>query len=232
MRSPRRPITARSTRSTCGCGRRAAPGRWRPRSTVLPSYQEQRGLDLGAHGAHPRARGVGDAGFAARVEASRSATCCAVSASPHRRRRRRRDARGHRQGKGRRESLGPEIRGRRAGRYRVHRAISAARARRGEAGNSRYLDRAHARQGGALGVLTAEDAEVLRPAVRLLSGPHANPAALPAGRVRSEDRERRRACVCWRAPRTCRISPRCRPTSMETQRQVRECFVRILGKAP
>ena len=59
-------ITACSTTSTCGCGRRAAPARWRRSSTPSPSYQDDRGLDLGAHGADARAGGLGVAGLSAR----------------------------------------------------------------------------------------------------------------------------------------------------------------------
>ena len=53
---------------------------------------------------------------------------------------------------------------------------------------ARVLDKAW-----ALRVLPVEEAEVLRPAVQLLSGPHADPAAVPAGSVRSQDRGRRAA---------------------------------------
>ena len=52
-------------------------------------------------------------------------------------------------GKGRRRSLGPQIRRRRPRRHRVHRAIFAARARRRDAGDSRHVDGADAGEGRA-----------------------------------------------------------------------------------
>ena len=71
-------------------------------------------------------------------------------------------------GEGRRRPLGPQICRRRADRHRVHRAIPATRARRRPRRRSstprpsRVLDKAW-----RLGLLPTEDAEVLRPAVRL-----------------------------------------------------------------
>ncbi len=127
-------------------------GRSGPLATQIDgfrSYQEREAWTW-EHMALTRARVVsGAADFAARIEAAIRDVLCRKRDAARDRRRRRRDARGHRQGKGRRQSVGPQIRRRRAGRYRIHRAISAARARRGDAGNSRYLDGADAGKGVA-----------------------------------------------------------------------------------
>ena len=83
-----------------------------------------------------------------------------------------------------------------------------------------------------LGVLATEDAEVLRPAVRLYQNLTQILRLCLPGAVRSQDGRRRAAAACWRAPPTCRISPRSKRTLIETQAKVRASFVRILGKAP
>ena len=121
--------------------RRALPGRHaaaavgplragRDPDRQLCELPGDRSLDLGAHGADARPRGVGVAGIPGadrggdRVRAGHAAQCRAD------RRRRRRDAPGDRQGEGRGRPLESQIRRRRAGRHRVHRAVPAARARR------------------------------------------------------------------------------------------------------
>ena len=119
-----RPITACSIRSTCGCARRGPPVRWRRISTALSVIRSAK-LDLGAYGADARARDLGSPVFAARVAAA--IHVLRRKRSTHHRRRRRRDAWRDRQRKRRYRSLGSQIRGRRAGRYRVHLAILAAR---------------------------------------------------------------------------------------------------------
>ena len=85
-----------------------------------------------------------------RASRASSATCCAGRATREMVagdvvEMRRRD----REGEGRRRALGSQICRRRAGRHRVHRAISAARSRRRDARHPRHLDRARARQGVA-----------------------------------------------------------------------------------
>ena len=99
-------------------------------------------------------------------------------------------------------------------------------------GHSRHLDRARARQGLArCGVLPAEDAEVLRPAVRLyhdltqilrlcLPGPF-DPKTAGAGLLRLLAR-------AADVPDFATLDA----TLIETQAKVRASFVRILGKAP
>ena len=64
-----------------------------------------------------------------------------------------------------------------------------------------------------------------------VSRPDANLAALPAGGFRSEDGRRRRARSVGARRRSAGFSA-LQAHVEETQRQVRECFVRILGKAP
>ena len=147
-------------------------GRSGPLATQIEgfvSYQEARGLDLGAHGADARARGVGAAGISPRGSMRRSATCCAANATPASIAADVVEMRAAiAKEKGDAEPVGPQICRRRAGRYRVHRAISAAHAAPPrlpdilDTSTARMLDKA-----ARLGVLKPEDAEVLRPAVRL-----------------------------------------------------------------
>ena len=120
---------------------------------------------------------------------------------------------------GRQRPLEPQIRRRRAGRYRVHRAISAARPRRREARHSRHLDRARARQGVAARRAGDRGRRGAAPGGAALSRPDADPAAVPAGAVRSEDGRRRACSACWRAPPTCPTSPRSMRFIAETQAQ-------------
>ena len=135
-------------------------------------------------------------------------------------------------GKGRRRSLGPQICRRRAGRYRVHRAISAARPRRGDCRKfSTPRPRACWTRPRASACSRSEDAEVLRPAVRLfhdlaqilrlcLTGPFDPKAAGPG--------------VLALLARAADLPdfPALEAHVKETQQKVRECFVRILGGAP
>ena len=100
------------------------------------------------------------------------------------------------------------------------------------AGNPRHFDRARARQGAGLcDLLAVEDAEVLRPAVRLyqdltqilrlcLPGPF-DPKTAGAGLLRLLAR-------AADVPDFATLDA----TLIETQAKVRESFVRILGKAP
>ena len=96
---------------------------------AFASYQESEAWTW-EHMALTRARVVSaPPAFAARVESGDPGRAVPRSATRGGRRRRGRDARGDRQGEGRGRALGPQIRRRRAGRHRVHRAISAARSR-------------------------------------------------------------------------------------------------------
>ena len=178
-----------------------------------------RGLDLGTHGAHARPDCLRTAGFL-RAHRSRNPR----GPLPHARRARDRggcpgNARRDRQGKGRRRPLGPQICGGRAGRYRVHRAISATRARRRDTGNPRHLDRAHAGEGG-----TPRRARA-RGRLRCC-GPRCG--SITTSRrffgfaCRDHSIRQRRAPVfsaCWPGPPICRISRRCR--RMSRKRSVR-----------
>ena len=124
------------------------------------------------------------------------------------RRRRRRHAPRHRHGKGRKRALGSQIRGRRADRSRIHRAISATGARRRAPGNPRSVDGAGAGQGLAARAAAGRGGRRAAAGGGALSQSDADPAAVPARRVRRR-RPRARVCsACWRARRTCRISPR------------------------
>ena len=106
-------------------------GRAGPLATQLGSfvgYQETEAWTW-EHMALTRARVVSaPAAFKARVEEAVPDDPAAPARCRADRRRRGGDARRHRQGKGRPRALGPQIRRRRAGRYRIHRTISAARA--------------------------------------------------------------------------------------------------------
>ena len=94
-----------------------------------------------------------------------------------------------------------------------------------------HLDRARSRQGAtARRAAAPEDADVLRPAARALSQHHANPAAVPARAVRSEDRWSGAARPCWRGRPTCRISPRWMRTWRRRRRKVRASFERDHGR--
>ena len=153
----------------------------------LPGH---RSLDLGAHGADARARGLGSAGVRRPRRGGDPRRALPQARSGGGRRRRGRDAAGDRQGEGRGRALGPQICRRRAGRSGVHRAISAARSRGGEAGNPRHQHRARARQGVAAGAAVGGGGRRAAAGGAALSQPDADPAALPAGAVRSEDRGR------------------------------------------
>ena len=91
---------------------------------------------------------------------------------------------------------------------------------------ARVLDKA-----ARLGLLAPEDADVLRPAVRLYQNLTQILRLCLSGR--SIRRRPGRGCsACWRAPPTCPTSPRSKRISPRRRRRVRASFVRILGKAP
>ena len=218
--------------STCGCG---PPGRSGPVATMLgsfESYQENEAWTW-EHLALTRARVVsGPPAFAARVEKVIRDVLCrprdaetiagdvvemrgAIAAE-----------------KGDKRALGPEICRGRAGRSRIHRAVSAARPRRREAGHPRHRDRARARQGGA----------ARRAARRRMP----TCCARRCGSIRTS----RRSCGCASPGRSIRraagpglLSLLARAADVpdfatleahlaETQARVRASFVRILGRAP
>ena len=99
-------------------------------------------------------------------------------------------------------------------------------------GNSRHHDGARARESCAPRCAGAGGRRRAAPRRAPVSRSHASAAAVPAGRVRSENRERRRTCACSPAPPTCRIFRRCRRTSRKRSVRCAACFVRILGNAP
>ena len=140
--------------------------------------------------------------------------------------------RADRGGEGRRRSLGPEICRRRPDRYRIHRAISAARACRGASRDPRFLDRARARQGGArsasLPVEECRSAASRRRSSITISARSCGSAC----RDRSIRRRPARACwCCSRARATCRISRRLDAHLAETQKRGAAEFPAILDAA-
>ena len=152
------------------------------------SYQETEAWTW-EHMALTRARVVlASPAFRARIEAVIALRAGHPAQCRADRRRRRRDAPGHREGEGRGGSLEPQICRRRAGRYRVHRPVPATRPRRDHAGDPRYLDRPRARQGVAARPPADRACRGAAPGGAALSRSHADPAAVPAGRFRSQDR--------------------------------------------
>ena len=230
-------LTAQTNHGAALPGRHAAAalGPLRPagdpdrRLCELPG---DRGLDLGAHGAHARARGLGLARIrrAGRGRDPRRALPAARRRDG--RGRRGRDAPRDRDREGRQRPLEPQIRRRRADRHRVHRAISAARSRRARSPTS-STPRPRAcstRRGGSA---------CWRPRTRRC-------CARRCGSITIS----RRCCGCACRRRSIRRRPRpglvgllARAADVpdfatldafiaETQAKVRASFVRILGASP
>ena len=172
----------------------------------LQSYQETEAWTW-EHMALTRARVVSASpAFRARIEAVIASRARHPAQCRADRRRRRRDARRDRQGEGRAGPLELEICRRRPGRHRVHRPVPAARARRGYAGNPRHFDHPGARQGLAARSVADRGCRGAAAGGAALSQPHADPAAVPAGRIRSQDRGAgtvRTAGARRRRPRLC-----------------------------
>ena len=225
-----RPIMACSIRSTCGCGPPAAPTAGYP-VTSFQSYQE---LDAWTweHLALTRARIVSASSSefeqrvadVIRVALSRrrdgppSRATWSKCAAPLPRERRSR-------------SLGPEVRCRRAGRSRIHRATSAARARRRLSGDLGHLDGARAGQGLAARASADGRGGGAAAGGPALSESDANTAVMPPRRFRSEDRGRGLLRLLVRAgdvPDFVTLDAHV----TETEARVRQSFVRILGEAP
>ena len=206
------------------------PGRHQARQ--LRELPGERGLDLGAHGAHPRAGRVGLARIQGEGRAGDPAGAGPAARPRAGGRRRRRDAARDRDREGRRQELGPQVRGGRHHRSRIHRAVPAARARRRHARDARHLDGARARQG----VAARADRDRATP----------NACATPRGSITTS----RRSCGCacpvrsiarapapacsrsWRAPRTCPTSPRSRRTSPRRRSACVRASSGFLGSAP
>ena len=159
--------TDTSIRSTCGCARRAAPGRWRPRSTASSSYQENEAWTW-EHLALTRARVVAaPPEFAARVESAIRAVLCrprdaqAVAADVVEMRRAIASEKGESERWNLKYVAGGLIDIEFIAQYLqlVHAAEMPDIL---DTSTARVLDKAW-----RLGVLATEDAEVLRPAVRL-----------------------------------------------------------------
>ena len=134
--------------------------------------------------------------------------------------------------KGDGDALGPQICRRRADRHRVHRAISAARARAPACPTSSIpRPRACSTRPGQLRRAAGRKTPkcCARRCSSIMISRRSCGSACRA--VRPEDGRRRAAAACWRAPPTCRISPTLDATLIETQAKVRASFVRILGKA-
>ena len=165
-------------------------GRSGPLATQIAGfagYQEDEAWTW-EHMALTRARVVSASpAFSTRVERGHSVGPRPAARHGKHRRRRGRDARRDRAGKGRRQSLGLEIRCRRIGRSRIHRPVPAARLCRRDAGDSRHVDDARVRQGASArragdgrcrGVASGDSA---------LSEPYADIAALPQRAIRSQN---------------------------------------------
>ena len=185
-------------------------GRSGPLATQIDAFADlsgERGLDLGAHGADARARGVGLAGIRGAGRGGHS-----LRAVPAARPRalaadvlEMRHAIAQEKGDGDRWDLkyaaGGLVDIEFIAQYLqlVHAAQTPEIL---DTSTTRVLDKAW-----RLGLLTTEDAEVLRRAVRLYHDlTQILRLCLPG---RSIPRRRRRASAdCWRAPPTCRISPR------------------------
>ena len=194
-------------------------------------YQRTRSLDLGAYGADARARRLG----AARLQgAHRSGDCRSAAASARCAcgcRRCRGNAHRDRERKRRCRSVGLQICRRRADRYRVRRAISAARARRRAAGDSRHVDGADAGEGCAR--RRAESRRRRRFCGRrwrcFTTSPRSCGSALPA----AFDPKTANAGVLALLARAADLPdfPALQAHVVETERQVRACFLRILEGA-
>ncbi len=124
-------------------------GRAGPVASHIKSFAEYQDREAWTweHMALTRARVISSSpGFRARIENIIREVLTRPRDAAERRQRRGGDAPRHCAGEGRRRHLGPEICRRRHGRYRFHRAISPAGSRRRQAGHSRRLDAARARQ--------------------------------------------------------------------------------------
>ena len=171
-------------------------GRAGPVASHIDSFAEyqEREAWTWEHMALTRARVISASPeFRARIEKHHPRRADAAARRRRRRQRRRGHAPRHRAGKGRGRCLGPEICRRRHGRYRFHRAISAARSRRRQARHSRRLDAAGARQCRAARRAAASVGGNPAPGGAALSRPDADPAAL---RQRTIQAGNARAKIC------------------------------------
>ena len=204
-------------------------GRSGPVATQIDALRElsgERGLDLGAHGADARARRVGVAGIRGARRGGHPRRAAAASATPALIagdvvEMRARD----RQGEGRGDRW--DLKYAAGGLIDIEfiaqylQLVHAARACRtfSTPSTARVLDKAaRLRRAGAGGCRGAA------PGGAALSRSDADPAAVPARPVRSEDGRAPGCCGCWRAPPTCRISRRSTRTLPRRRRKVRASF--------
>ena len=210
-------------------------GRSGPLATQFDGFVSYQDRDAWTweHMALTRARVVsGPPEFSARIEAAirdvlrRKRNPHSVAAG------RRRDARRDRQGKGRSQSVGHQICRGRPRRYRVHRAIPAT-----HAGRERRRNFSIPRRRGCWkrrpGLPSSSPKTPTSCGPRFAYSTIWRKSCGSACR-RPSIRKRRapESSDYWPAPRTCPTLPALAAHVEETQRQVRECFVRILGQAP
>ena len=205
-------------------------GRAGPVASHLKSfaeYQEREAWTWEHHGADPRARDFGVAGLSRQDRKDHPRRADAAARRRRRRQRRRGHAPRHCAGEGRGRRLGPEICRGRHGRYRFHRAIPPARSRRRQAGHSRRLHAAGARQRRparrAAAIGRGDPAFGDAP----LSRPHANPAALRQREDSSRKHRAKTCCACWRGPATRRIFRRSRRGSRRPRPRCGGCFAKL-----
>ena len=220
-----------STRSTCGCGRPAAPARWRPGSTALPSYQETEAWTW-EHMALTRARVVSASpAFAARVESVIRAVLCRPRDATWSRATWSRCAARSRPRKARatagisNTSAGGLIDIEFIAQYLqlVHAAEKS--------GHSRHLDGARARQGVAARRAGDRGRRGAAPGGAALSRSDATPAAVPAGPFDPKTAAPGLLGLLARAadvPDFATLDA----FIVETETKVRRSFVRILGASP
>ena len=146
-------------------------GRSGPVATRLDAFAQYQDFEAWTweHMALTRARVVSaPPAFREKIEAVITSVLMRPREKAHHRQRRARDAPGDRAGEGRRRHLGSQICRRRTDRYRVRRAVPATRACRRAAVDSRYRRHSNVLDAAArLGMLPQQDADVLRPAMRL-----------------------------------------------------------------
>src|SRR5215472_4615875 len=124
-------------------------------------------MDLGAPGAHARASRVSIAAIRGPGRGGHSLRAMPSACPRDGRRRRSGNAQSDRSGERRRRSVESQICRRRTDRHRIHRPISAAHSCGADTRYSRHLTTQVLDRAWRLGLLKAEDAEVLRRAVRL-----------------------------------------------------------------
>ncbi len=210
-------------------------GRSGPVATSLASFRElpaQTEAWTWEHMALTRARVVSASpAFAAQVEQAIHAILCLPRDAAIDRRRRRRDAPGDRDRKGRSGALEPQIRRRRPGRSRIHRAVPPARPRRGHARTFSTRRRSACWRRRAARPSDGRGRRGAAPGGAALSRPDPDSAAVPHRAVRSGHRRRGLLGLLTRAADVPDIAT-LEAHLVETQERVRRSFIRILGAEP